>query len=93
MVLNINFPRYFISEVKILYLIKNSKLLLKGYGCHNPNSEKCRNCSLQSFKKGSLLDIDINEVKKNKSIDCAEMSNLFFSLKFEVENIDGIRLS
>jgi len=93
MVLNINFPKDFNSEVKILYLIKNSKLLLKGYGCHNPNSEKCRNCPLQSFKKGTLLDIDIDEVKKKKGVGCTEMSNLFFSIKLEVGNIEGIILS
>jgi hypothetical protein len=93
MVLNINFPKNFSNEVKILYFIKKSKLLLKGYGCHNPNSEKCRNCPLQGFKKGSLLDIDIDEVKNNKGTGCAEMSNLFFSLQFEVGNIEGIRIS
>jgi hypothetical protein len=93
MVLNINFPRDFNKEAKLLYLIKNNELLLKGYGCYNSNSEKCRNCPLKSFKKGNILDIDIEEIKNAKALGCSEMSNLFFSLKFSVDDIVGIKLS
>lgn len=93
MVLNVNFPRSLNSDAKILFLVKNNNLFLKGYGCYDPNSEKCRNCPLKSFKKGDILNIDIDEIKKAKVVGCAGMSNVYFSLKFSVDDIEGIKLS
>lgn len=93
MVLNINFPRDFSKEAKIKYTIENNNLLLMGYGCYNSNSERCRNCKLRSFEKGNILDLDIEEVRNNREMGCTEMSDLFFSLKFALDNIDGIKLS
>ncbi|WP_319204041.1 hypothetical protein [uncultured Ilyobacter sp.] len=91
MVLNVNLPKNFNGEAKILYLRKNNNLFLAGYGCYNSNLERCRKCSLQSFKKGDILDIGIDDIKNTEENGCGEMSNPYFSLKFDLGNIEGIR--
>ncbi|WP_372713798.1 hypothetical protein [Ilyobacter sp.] len=93
MVLSINFPRDFDREAKLVYLIENNNLLLEGYGCYNPALEKCRNCKLRSFEKGDILDMDINDIKQSNEKGCPEKSPIFFSLKFDLDDIKGVKIS
>ena len=91
MVLNINLPKNFNIETKILYSANDNNLFLEGYGCYNSNLKKCRNCLIQSFKRGDFLYIDIDDIKNNKVNSCTDMINPYFSLKFDLRNIEGIR--
>lgn len=93
MVLSINFPRDFDREAKIVYIIKKNNLLLEGYGCYNPALEKCRNCKLRSFEKGDILDMDIDDIKQSSERGCSEKSQIFFSLKFDLDDIKGVKIS
>ncbi len=93
MVLSINFPRDFNREAKIVYLIENNSLLLEGYGCYDSTLKKCRNCKLRGFEKGNILDIDIEDIKKSDERGCSEKSQLFFSLKFDLDDIKGVKIS
>ncbi len=93
MVLSINFPRDFDREAKIVYIIEKNNLLLEGYGCYNPALEKCRNCKLRSFEKGDILDMDIDDIKQSSERGCSEKSQIFFSLKFDLDDIKGVKIS
>lgn len=93
MVLSINFPRDFDKEAKLVYFIEKNSLFLEGYGCYNPALEKCRNCKLRSFEKGDILDMNIDDIKQSINRGCPGKAPVYFSLKFDLDDIMGVKIS